>query len=310
MSYDIIGDIHGHDAQLEALLKSLGYKHHEGAWRHHERKAIFVGDLIDRGPGQLPTLKLVRAMVDAGSARVTMGNHEFNAIAWATPDPASDGHYLRSRHGDKGEKNRKQHRAFLCEIGQDSQEHRSWVNWFRKMPLWIEEPTFRVVHACWSKAQADVLYPYLSEDKHLTPDLVERASRKGSHVFNAVETLLKGVEVKLPCGVTFKDKEGQDRDAIRTRWWNPGLTTFRAAYMGPRGVTIPDVPIPAHENVLEPDRPTFIGHYWLEADGPLEPLSKRVACVDYSVANRGPLVAYRFDGEHELTADKFVAVWP
>jgi hypothetical protein len=33
-----------------------------------------------------------------------------------------------------------------------------------------------------------------------------------------------------------------------------------------------------------------------------------VACVDYSVANRGPLVAYRFDGEPELSADKFVAV--
>jgi hypothetical protein len=84
LSYDIIGDIHGHDYRLRALLKELGYSERNGAWRHPSRSVVFVGDLIDRGPGQLPTLKLVRSMVDAGSARAVMGNHEFNAIAWAT----------------------------------------------------------------------------------------------------------------------------------------------------------------------------------------------------------------------------------
>src|ERR1700730_16347728 len=103
MNYDIIGDIHGHAAQLELLLRTLGYQHRNGAWRHSDQVAIFVGDLIDRGPEQLPTLKMVRAMTDAGSARVAMGNHEFNAIAWATPDPVNDGHHLRPRHGRKGE---------------------------------------------------------------------------------------------------------------------------------------------------------------------------------------------------------------
>ena len=49
-------------------------------WSHPKRVAIFVGDLIDRGPEQLGTLKLVRDMVEMGNARVVMGNHEFNAI--------------------------------------------------------------------------------------------------------------------------------------------------------------------------------------------------------------------------------------
>jgi hypothetical protein len=57
----------------------------------------------------------------------------------------------------------------------------------------------------------------------------------------------------------------------------------------------------------ETDRPTFVGHYWFDPADPLAPASKRVACVDYSVAKGGPLVAYRFDGEPELAADKFVA---
>jgi hypothetical protein len=48
-----------------------------------------------------------------------MGNHEFNAIAWATPDPVNKGLHLRPRHGVKGEKNRRQHEAFLREVEAD-----------------------------------------------------------------------------------------------------------------------------------------------------------------------------------------------
>lgn len=81
MRYDIIGDVHGHDAALTGLLQKMGYREQDLVWRHPERTAIFVGDFIDRGPGQLETLRIVRSMVDAGSALAVMGNHEFNAIA-------------------------------------------------------------------------------------------------------------------------------------------------------------------------------------------------------------------------------------
>jgi hypothetical protein len=47
---------------------------------------------------------------------------------------------------------------------------------------------------------------------------------------------------------------------------------------------------------------------WLPFEEPPAPLSPRVACVDYSVARGGPLTAYRFDGESELMAEKFVTV--
>jgi len=53
--YDLIGDIHGYAAELEALLKALGYERRGGAYRHSERKAIFLGDFIDRGPGTQET---------------------------------------------------------------------------------------------------------------------------------------------------------------------------------------------------------------------------------------------------------------
>ena len=98
------------------------------------------------------------------------------------------------------------------------------------------------------------------------------------------------------------------RDTIRTRWWNPELTTYRSAFIGPPGVDIPDLPIAALDRLPEPDRPTFIGHYWFDPSEALTPASRRVACVDYSVAKGGPLAAYRFDGEAELSANKFIAV--
>jgi hypothetical protein len=308
MGCDIIGDIHGHADRLEALLGALGYEQRRGAWRHPFRSAIFVGDLIDRGPGQLRTLELVRAMIDAGSARAVMGNHEFNAIAWATPDPVSDGHHLRPRHGDKGKKNRHQHQAFLSEVGDDTPEHQCWIDWFMDLPVWIEEPGFRVVHACWSPSHVEALRPSLRDGARLTPGLVEAASRRGDRAYSAIDVLLKGTEVTLPNGATFTDKDGHVRDAIRTRWWDPESMTYRAAYIGPPGVEIPDLPIPDFDRLPPPDRPTFIGHYWFDPEAPLAPAAERVACVDYSAGKGGPLAAYRFDGEGRLSAEKFVSV--
>ena len=83
--YDIIGDIHGHARTLEALLGRLGYSLFDGVYRHPERKVIFLGDFIDRGPHQRGVIRIVRPMIERGSALAVMGNHEFNAIAYATP---------------------------------------------------------------------------------------------------------------------------------------------------------------------------------------------------------------------------------
>lgn len=83
--FDIIGDIHGCCDELEALLQKLGYekgKEGEELWNypiyyHPEgRKAVFLGDLVDRGPRILDTVKLVRNMVNAGTALCVPGNHE------------------------------------------------------------------------------------------------------------------------------------------------------------------------------------------------------------------------------------------
>ena len=55
------------------------------------------------------------------------------------------------------------------------------------------------------------------------------------------------------------------------------------------------------------ERPILVGHYWMQGDRPTR-LANNVACLDWSVARGGPIVAYRFDGEAEIDDGKFVAV--
>ena len=96
-----INDVHGHADRLVALLEAMNYRKVDGVWRHPERTAVFVGDLVDRGKQQLDSVNIVRSMIEADTAKCVMGNHEFNAIAYVTFDPARSDH-CRSRLGGTG----------------------------------------------------------------------------------------------------------------------------------------------------------------------------------------------------------------
>lgn len=78
-AFDIIGDIHGCFDELTMLLKKLGYiKNSDGIYTHPDgRKAIFIGDLCDRGSKNVDVLRLVMDMTDFGNAFVLLGNHDF-----------------------------------------------------------------------------------------------------------------------------------------------------------------------------------------------------------------------------------------
>jgi predicted kinase len=89
--FDIIGDVHGCCDELERLLGELGYRlveQREGEFPHggpvythpDGRTGVFLGDLVDRGPRILDTIRLVRNMVEAGSAHCVPGNHEMKLV--------------------------------------------------------------------------------------------------------------------------------------------------------------------------------------------------------------------------------------
>lgn len=75
--FDIIGDVHGCFDELALLLARLGYEVNSGGVNPPPgRKAIFLGDLVDRGPKIPETLRLVMGMVVAGTALCVPGNHD------------------------------------------------------------------------------------------------------------------------------------------------------------------------------------------------------------------------------------------
>ncbi len=89
--FDIIGDVHGCAAELEALLERLGYLVTWGEDRGertvavaapHGRKVVFVGDLVDRGPRSPDALRIAMRMVADGTAYAVQGNHERKLGRW------------------------------------------------------------------------------------------------------------------------------------------------------------------------------------------------------------------------------------
>lgn len=309
MAYDIIGDIHGQADKLHALLARLGYRRaNGGAYRHPDRTAIFVGDFIDRGPLQIDSVMTVRRMVEAGSALAVMGNHELNAIAWHTPDPERSGDYLRTHEGALGARNREQHGAFLREVQDDPELHKEVIDWFLTLPLWIDLPGISVVHACWHSGFMEELRPRLTPQLQLTRQTMVAASRPDAMEFRNVEAVTKGLEVTLPAGHSFQDKDGHVRRNVRVRWWDVDATTYRNLALMPDElrVQLPDSAVPQHGRVqTHGPKPVFFGHYWMTGAPAVQ--SPTRACVDYSAANAGPLVAYRWDGEPTLDSRQFVS---
>jgi polynucleotide kinase-phosphatase len=91
---DIIGDIHGCYDELVTLLGKLGYVNNAETWAHPEgRKAVFAGDLVDRGPKTPEVLKLVMAMTAAGTAYCVSGNHDVKLMRWL------NGKNVQAKHG-------------------------------------------------------------------------------------------------------------------------------------------------------------------------------------------------------------------
>lgn len=139
---DIVGDIHGEIDALESLLGHLGYAA-DGSHTNN-RRLIFVGDLVDRGPDSPAVLRKVRDLVQAGRAQCILGNHELNLLRgdhkhgnswWMAPGQPSE------------------HPAVMA-----TPEFKAEITPFlESLPLVLERDDLRVVHACWNQESIDAL---------------------------------------------------------------------------------------------------------------------------------------------------------
>ena len=316
--YDIIGDVHGCAAELTALLGTLGYRRStaSGAYEHPGRQAIFVGDLVDRGPAQLEVLQTVKRMADCGSAQVVMGNHEFNAIAYDTEHPDRPGEYLRPRIA----KNTRQHQAFLDQVTGGTRS--TYLEWFMTFPLWLDLGDVRVVHACWHEQSMSEVERALGANRFSTREQFVRATTKSDPLYEAIEVLLKGPEIDLARHgqLPYYDKDGHSRSRARVAWWKDGASTLRdlavmdGSFTTADGDVYPALPedeAAAREQSFSyrGDVPVLYGHYWRSGQ-PRRGVdfTERTACVDFSAINTGKLAAYRWDGESEIRPENYVGV--
>lgn len=307
--YDVIGDVHGCAHTLTQLLAQMGYSLQAGVWRHPQRKALFLGDIIDRGPRIREALHLVHDMVEAGAASCIMGNHEINALAWSTPAPAGSG---RQHIREHTERNRRQIHDTLEQFAAWPDEWDYFLDWFYTLPLMLDLGDIRLVHACWDEA---LIKPFVAQyrDGCIDREFLEAAVEHESFASQVLERLLRGIDMRLPHGQAMTGKDGLTRLAFRTKFWEEQPQTYGDIVFQPDA--LPDEvaarPLSADQKaellLYDVEQPIlFVGHYWQQ--GNPHPIRPNLACLDYSAVKYGKLVAYRWQGEQRLHRDHFVWV--
>jgi hypothetical protein len=230
-----------------------------------------------------------------------MGNHEYNAICLATTDAAG----VKLKKED--ERTRVYTAATRAAFDADPAEWAEWLTWMKGLPFALDLGGLRCVHACWCPEALALLHPHsLADDGFLQATAVP-----GSPERRAIKRVLCGPELRCTDDHPFQDKDGTRRHSVRVRWWdlNEGITLGEAT-MPPGSHTDPtELPQKALSKLPRygsDEPPAFFGHYWLPVDTELAPLAVNIGCLDFSAGRAGPLVAYRWDGEQQLSAGKFV----
>lgn len=325
-SLDFIGDIHGHADELKLLLGKLGYVESAGAFRYPggSRMVVFLGDYVDRGPNVRETIRLVRAMREAGSAIALLGNHEFNMLSFWQRNGAGGGHFLKKMKDSYLREHSFNkiaiHSRTVADFVGRRQEFEDMLAFVKTLPFYIETESFRAQHACFDIDAVEILRRegIRSFADGNFDELIARANDEFNEfddsLFRPLSTLLKGPEMDLPEGLYFNDAEGVQRKRTRITWWiDPSHATFQelsyqpGALMNVQADVLPEVR--TRRFYGEENRPVFFGHYWLTGLPKL--IRSNVCCLDFSVAGyrgNGRLVAYRFDGEQHLDESKFVWV--
>jgi len=308
-SFDIIGDVHGCALTLERLLDTLGYKRVAGVWRHPRRQALFLGDIVDRGPRIREALHIVHDMVEAGQAFCIMGNHEYNALGWVTPAlPGSGKAYVREhtpRHARLIDET-------LTQFAQHPADWHDFVNWFYELPLFVDAGRFRLVHACWDARLIEPLrqqYPDGRIDEHF----IQASAVSNSFAATVCNRLLRGTDMRLPDGLTLTGGDGLTRAFFRTKFWEEDPQTYGDIVFQPDALPeeVASAPLShSQKNALlryaEDEPLLFVGHYW--RSGYPAPIRPNLACLDYSAVLYGKLAAYRLDDETCIDPHKFVWV--
>ena len=228
-------------------------------------------------------------MIENGHAKSILGNHEYNAICFATLNPLKNGEYLRVHN----KSNIEHHKAFLKDYPLGSQKHKDVIKWFKTLPLFADLGVLRLVHAVWKKESICFLKNNLKNNV-LDDDFIIRSCVKGSDEFIHLETTLKGIELRLPDNKVWVDPHGTERNTFRFNWYQENeINNYqKCALSFPNVNLLPNCKIKNKPETYQDNIPVLFGHYWLTGNPSIQ--TDYAACLDYSVAKKGQLVACVF----------------
>ncbi len=301
--YDIIGDVHGYATLLKKMLKTAGYRKSGDILLHPERKAVFVGDFVNRGPEIRECLKLIRGMVDEGSALAVLGNHEINLILNSLkkenkePLLASGGKRVASVQES------------IRQLKSFPEEWKGYLKWLRSLPLFLDLGPIRIVHACWNDDNIDIIRREVPEGripKSIFRDLVVKAK---SPLSQAILQTTRGIHHIMPPDIRIYDSRHRHHPFYRIRWWKEpaGMTfndwSFESKFKLPN-YSIPLEILPVTTGYPEEAPIVFFGHF-CRGNGPYV-IGPNLCCVDACVTGRKILGSYRWDGETFLDPGKMI----
>jgi hypothetical protein len=170
------------------------------------------------------------------------------------------------------------------------------LKWFETLPLWIETDEYRAVHAAWCPEMIDYLKG-LDPQFRVNRDILIRYHQREQPLYRALETTLKGPEVKLPDNIELLDADGTLRREMRIAWWkSPNGASWRHLSVKTPHL-LPEIPFP--ESLKKSwwgnkgeDKPVVFGHYSL--DGPPHLLTHNVICTDFKDSEGNVAAACRF----------------
>lgn len=301
--YDIIGDVHGYASLLKKLMLRMGYRKTENGYFHPSRKAVFVGDFINRGPEIKKTVRLIRKMVENGNALAVIGNHEINAIIY----------YLKDKNGEPLVKSpQKNFLSLFKTINQFSERSEEWQShrkWIRELPLYLDLGEIRIVHACWSDDAIRILNETETKGRSRKSIFREMYKNPKTEISKSVLTLTKGIEYKMPGDLKIINNKGISPQSFRVRWWEDPIgktfeeMSFESKFVLP-GYEIPKQIVPQSIVYPENEAIVFFGHY-CRFNGP-HIVKTNICCVDSCVAGAKILTAYQWNGENVLDPNNII----
>lgn len=301
--YDVIGELRASQTRLDALLEHLGYRRVGGGpWTHPGgRTAVFVGGVVGAGGRRGSCAAMVQAMVDAGSALMVLGPHELQVVLDAARRPRTRELALVGIATGSG-----------GEASVDADD--ALVAWLRTVPIWLDLPGLRVVHACWSEFDIAELRAGLDGNCLADDEALQACATPGSALHAAIRTVVHGPDVALPPHLDIRDAQGRAVRRARYRWWVDGPITLRhrallpagsTAGPGPRAAELDDTPIVEAMPVWFADEsPVIVGQSGFPGSPPLR--TPRLLSLDHTSEHPRQTTAYRWSGEGSIDPSRLV----